>query len=146
MIATELTQKPAEYSFPIMRLITHDVPAQSTGVITRTIASGVLPNLLIVGITKGNQGETLKENPFYFNPRDLQRIFFTVNGRLINTDMGSFDLSQKNYTGMYYNMMETLGLNEQRQFVNISKEAYSSGLFFIPLDLFWKSLNLYIML
>ena len=133
-IARQLTTKPAEYPYTLVRTVSHDIPAGSSGLITRTIAQGTLPNLVLVGMIQGKRFENLKNNPFYFNNEAISRVFFKVNGQITTPAHENIDFKADKYLSLYHHFVKTLGLSENEQFVDITKESFKSRHCFMILD------------
>ena len=133
--ATKLRQEAFLYTFPMTRVSTQDIPRQSTGVITRPLGQGVLPNLIVLAFTKASKMEDLKENPFYFNHEDLSRLYFCIDGQIVSPVRDVIDFSNNKCLDLYFNLVRTLRLDDPHQPIKITLESFKSGTMLIAKDI-----------
>ena len=129
-----LMKGPALYPFPLLKCQTHNIPLGSSGLLSQTLATGVLPNLVLVGFVQGKKMENLKHNPFYFNHEKINRLFFRLNGRIINPVMEQIDFDNEKYMGLYFHLIKTLKLDDPSHPIKFTPESFKSGCTFFALD------------
>ena len=131
---TALMKESALYPFPLLKCQTHNIPLGTSGLLSQTLATGVLPNLILVGFVQGKKMENLKHNPFYFNHEKINRCFFRVNGRIVNPVMEQIDFDKEKYKGLYFHLVKTLQLDDPTHPIKFTEESFKSGCTFFALD------------
>ena len=133
-IASRLTKEAALYPFNMIRTISHDIPKASSGTIIRTLATGKLPDLVLLAFVQGKKFEDLKSNMLYYNHENLSRYYFLVNGVIKTAPQEEIDFDNDKYLGLYYHMIKTLKLDDPNHPVPLKKEFFKSAFSVLVLD------------
>ena len=132
--AKMMTKEPATVRFPFARLTHHDIPANSAGVVTRTLHIGSLPQLVLLFFAQPTLECSGAANPFNFTSQGLTRLYFRLNGKLLDPSVDADNYTDKTLD-RYIDLAETLNLSDHFHTVGYRLAHFTHGAFFVALDL-----------
>jgi hypothetical protein len=115
---------------------TYALPAGLTSHTQSLFTGGVLPKTVIVFQvdSRGFDG-TYKNNPFYFQHFNLNRIALRINGRSVPSDSLTPDFTKKLFSREYQHMFMNTGSYRLDRGNCISIKQFEDGLTIFPFDL-----------